>query len=170
MATDTLRRNRARSTVSIPSKTPGLLHHNLNLNSIWATILDFKSPFHFYASQAPNNSIEPTDFPAQALGLSLAMGNIFILLAFLAIICSWTNHPEIIKRYLLVVAVADLGHCYATYRAVGSEYFFNIGGWNDMIWGNVGVSLFLHVNRLATVSGVFGRISHVVHQKEGKSL
>lgn len=102
------------------------------------------------------------------------MGNIFILLALLAIICCWTKHPEIITRYLLAVAIADLGHCYATYRAVGSEDFLDIRGWNDVIWGNVGVSLFLHINRLATVGGVFGRIfsssaSSTAAVKDGKS-
>lgn len=132
---------------------------------IWAYIFNISSPFDYYASQAPNNPITLADFPAQALGLSLALGNIWLLLALLAVICSWTNHPEIIKRYLLAVALADLGHCWATYRAVGSDYFFNVSGWNDMIWGNVGVSLFLHVNRLATVLGVFGSISTPAQEK-----
>lgn len=157
MATRAIRHHRARSPVSRTNKKSHLAH--LKHLSIYAYILTITSPFEYYASQAPNSPITPADFPGQALGLSLAMGNIFVLLALLAVICSWTKHPDIIKRYLLAVALADFGHCYATYRAVGSEYFFNFGGWNDMTWGNVGVSVFLHINRLATVMGVFGNLS-----------
>jgi hypothetical protein len=62
------------------------------------------------------------------------------------------------RRYCLAVAVADYGHIYATYKAVGPEYFWNFAGWNDTTIGNVGVSVALNVVRLATVAGVFGRI------------
>lgn len=124
------------------------------------------SPFTYYAAQAPNNPITTADFPGQALGLTLALGNLHVLLALLAVICSWTKHPEITKRYLLAVAVADIGHIYATYRAVGSEFFLNFREWNDMVWANVGVVLFLLVNRMATLSGAFGKIARAAHHQE----
>lgn len=92
-----------------------------------------------------------------------------MLLALLAVICCWTKHAEIIKKYLLAVAVGDLGHIYATYRAVGSDFFFNVSEWNDMIWANVVVVLFLFVNRLATVAGVFGSISVSTQEKKKHS-
>jgi len=57
----------------------------------------------------------------------------------------------------MVVALADLGHIYAVYRVWGSV-FWDLGLWNDMMWGNVGVSTFLHVNRLATLLGLFGSV------------
>lgn len=55
------------------------------------------------------------------------------------------------------MGLADLWHLYATYRGVGSEYFWNVSGWNDMVWGNVGSSAFLNVNRWLTVLAVFGK-------------
>jgi hypothetical protein len=39
---------------------------------------------------------------------------------------------------------------------MGSAAFWDVSGWNDLVWGNVGASLFLHVNRWATVLGLFG--------------
>lgn len=35
--------------------------------------------------------------------------------------------------------------------------FWNFAEYNDLMWGNVAASAFLHVNRVATVLGVFGR-------------
>lgn len=114
-------------------------------------------PFRIFHSQAPNFPITEEAFIPQALGLTLQLNNVLLLLAPMALICCWTKHPEIAKWYLISVAVADLGHIYAVYKAVGPQYFWNFGEWNDMTWGNVGVSGFLHVNRLATVAGLFGR-------------
>jgi hypothetical protein len=74
----------------------------------------------------------------------------------LAIVCIWTNYRSVANYYLLAVALADLGHIYAVY-CVWGQAFWDLNQWNDMMWGNVGVSAFLHINRLATVLGVFGR-------------
>jgi hypothetical protein len=90
--------------------------------------------------------------------LTLQIGNVFALLAALAVICCFTTHPEIPKRYLFVVALADLGHIYSYYPALGSEAFWDVTQWNQMVWGGVGVSLFLHLNRLLTLAGLFGKI------------
>ena len=39
------------------------------------------------------------------------------------------------------MALADLGHIYAVYRVLGSETFWDVGQWNDMIWGKaVGIA------------------------------
>ncbi|KAF7527150.1 hypothetical protein G7054_g10569 [Neopestalotiopsis clavispora] len=66
--------------------------------------------------------------------------------------------PATARGYLAVVALADLGHIYASYAAMGPEAFWDYSGWNHMIWGNVGVSAFLHLNRLLTLLGVFGPV------------
>ncbi|KAL9532215.1 hypothetical protein SMMN14_04406 [Sphaerulina musiva] len=132
----------------------------------WASIIATTNPLTFFAAQAPHPTIVKNEaendnsnfFPPQAHALTLQIGNVFLLLAALAIICSWTTHKEIAKRYLVVVACADVGHIYAVYAAVGPQYFGNVTDWNDMMWGNVGCSLFLHVNRWATVAGWFGRV------------
>lgn len=57
-----------------------------------------------------------------------------------------------------MIALGDLGHIYSSYKVMGPEIFWNFNEYNDMMWGNIGVSAFLHVNRLATVFGVFGRV------------
>lgn len=75
----------------------------------------------------------------------------------MAVICCWTTNKSITRAYLISVVIADLGHIYGTYRGVGAEYFLDVAQWNDMTWGNIGGSLFLHINRLATLAGIFGR-------------
>lgn len=136
-------------------------HCNI-LYRIWAYITGLTSPLHFFTSQAPNPTLPPTTtFTPQAEALTLQLLNVLLLLAPMSLICCWTTNSTTTKWYLIAVAFADLGHVYATYRGVGYEYFVNPSGWNDMVWGNVGVSLFLHVNRWAAVMGVFGRVGVV---------
>ncbi len=86
----------------------------------------------------------------------LQTGNIYLLLAGLAILCCIFSSPQVARNYLLIVACADLGHAYATYAGLGEEMFFDVAKWNDMVWGHVGFSIFLFVNRVATAAGIFG--------------
>lgn len=104
------------------------------------------------------SSIAGHAVPVNGLGLTLQLGNVFALLAAIAIICTHTTHSEIIKRYLVVVAFADLGHIYAGYRTLGADVFWDVTQWNDMAWGNIFFSLFLHLNRWLTVAGFFGKV------------
>ncbi|KAF4971539.1 hypothetical protein FZEAL_9823 [Fusarium zealandicum] len=124
---------------------------------VWGYINFLQDPFQYYAAQMPGypSAIEHFTPPAQVL--SWQMGNIFPLLAAIAVICCWTKHGEVAVWYLIAVAFADMGHIYAVYRA-GPDYFLNVAEWNDMTWGNVGVSAFLNVNRWLTVLGVFGTV------------
>ncbi|KAF2444763.1 hypothetical protein P171DRAFT_472764 [Karstenula rhodostoma CBS 690.94] len=121
----------------------------LGWNAAW------NSPTTFVTGQLPTAPLTPV--PAAALILSHATGNIFILLALLAVLCTAiTRDARVAKYYLLFVAVGDLGHIYSSYKVMGPEVFWDFAAYNDMMWGNIGVSAFLHVNRLATVLGVFG--------------
>jgi hypothetical protein len=83
---------------------------------------------------------------------------VLLLLAFIAVICTFTHHPDIAKKYLFVVGLADFGHIYATYRGLGDDWFYTPGRWNTMVWANIGVSVFLNVVRWATLAGVFGTV------------
>ncbi|KAK3640154.1 hypothetical protein LTR56_005566 [Elasticomyces elasticus] len=124
---------------------------------IWAYVVLLRDPKQFYLDQVPHAPLaEVAGFTPQAELLVLLLGNVYVLLALLAVICIWTPYRSVATYYLLAVALADLGHIYATYSIWG-ENFWNLNQWNDMMWGNVGVSAFLHVNRLATVLGVFGK-------------
>ncbi|EME45213.1 hypothetical protein DOTSEDRAFT_112227, partial [Dothistroma septosporum NZE10] len=123
---------------------------------IWAYTTGMRDPVRFFSDQAPNHTLAPTCFNPQAEALTLQMLNVLLLLAPMALVCCWNINTPTTKWYLMSVAVADLGHVYATYRGVGRAYFITPAGWNNLVWGNVGVSAFLHVNRLMTLIGVFG--------------
>lgn len=97
--------------------------------------------------------------PAGALILSHTIGNVFVLLAGLAVLCTAiTREARVAKCYLVMVACGDLGHIYSSYVVMGPSVFWNFASYNDMMIGNVAVSAFLHINRLATVLGVFGKV------------
>ena len=87
------------------------------------------------------------------------LGNVYLLLALLAVICCYTTtDPKVARNYLVAVAIADLGHVYSTYVGLGWDRLIDIGAWNDMMWGSIGFSIFLCMNRVATLLGVFGSI------------
>jgi len=90
----------------------------------------------------------------------LQFGNVLLLLAALAVLCCFTAHPEISRRYLMIVAIADLGHIYSCYIGMGSRQFLDYANYNDMAWGSIGGSAFLFVNRILTVLGIFGQIKN----------
>lgn len=56
------------------------------------------------------------------------------------------------------MAFADYGHIWACYQGVGPEVFWDLGSWNDMLWGGVGVSAALNAFRWLTVLGAFGAV------------
>jgi hypothetical protein len=124
--------------------------------SVYAYTTLLSSPSIFYLDQVPSYPNSP--FTPQAELLTHHLGNVYLLLAGLAVVCTFTSSATTARNYLLVVALGDLGHIGAVYRVFGHAKFVDVGGWNDMTWGSVGVSAFLFVNRLATVGGVFGRI------------
>ncbi|KAF2280049.1 uncharacterized protein EI97DRAFT_108824 [Westerdykella ornata] len=118
----------------------------------------WNSPSEFVSRQTPSPSLSTT-VPDGALILSYTIGNVFILLGALAIVCTAiTRDPRVAKSYLLVVSIADLGHIYASYKILGPSVFWKFNDYNDMMWGNIGVSAFLHINRIATLLGVFGQL------------
>jgi len=119
----------------------------------------FSSPQSYHNAQVPSSTPNLTITPGTTI-ITLQLGNVFLLLAGLAVLCTFTPHPEIARWYLIIVAVADLGHIYSSYAGMGYAYFWDVASWNDMAWGNVGTSVFLCVNRIATVLGIFGQIKN----------
>jgi hypothetical protein len=128
---------------------------------IYAYITVIADPFRFFADQVPHHSLTQADFSPQALSMTMQIVNIFLLLAAIGIICCWTTHVSIVRWYLIAVALGDLGHIYATAVGMGPAAFWDVNGWNHIVWGNVGASIFLHVNRLATLLGLFGPLRDV---------
>jgi len=125
---------------------------------VWAYVITLSDPQQYYSDQAPQGLLSNHVFTPQSLSLTLQLGNVFLLLAAMAVICCFTTHSEISRRYLIAVALADLGHIYAIYSAVGDKVFWDLNQWNQMTASNVGVSVFLHINRLLTVAGLFGKL------------
>ncbi|KAK3307202.1 uncharacterized protein B0T15DRAFT_510502 [Chaetomium strumarium] len=126
---------------------------------VWAYIIGMGNPHEYLAKQIPGGSPSTTSFSPQAEGVTLQLINVFLLLAPMAVICCFSSDPATVKGYLFAVALADYGHMYATYRAVGEEVFFNTSLWNDMVWGGVAVNATLNVLRWLTLFGAFGRIA-----------
>lgn len=62
-----------------------------------------------------------------------------------------------LRNYLIALAIADIGHVYATYIAMGWDAFVDVGAWNALTWGNIGATGFLFVNRVLYFMGVFGQ-------------
>jgi len=114
-------------------------------------------PKKYYVDQVPRSPITSAAFTSNSLSLVLQLGNVLLLLAFMAAICCWTPHREVAIYYLIAVALADFGHIYAAYSALG-PMFWHVSQWNDLTWGNIGASAFLNINRWATVLGLFGRV------------
>ncbi|KAH8594086.1 hypothetical protein B0O99DRAFT_625929 [Bisporella sp. PMI_857] len=130
-------------------------------HSIYANIEAYTKPsglFTYYTSQAPHIAIKESQLSPQSLGLTMQLLNLFLLVAAVAVICCWTTDARITKRYLIAIALADYGHIWAAYKALGSDYFWNIAGWNLTTCGNVGVSVLLNLVRWATVLGLFGEV------------
>ncbi|KAI0202191.1 hypothetical protein F4808DRAFT_422271 [Astrocystis sublimbata] len=124
-----------------------------------AYVTTLQDPFAFYAAQAQNHELsasDPSSYPPQAQIVTLQLVNVYLLLAAMALICSWTTSARTARLYLAAVALADYGHIWACYVGVGLDLFLKPAEWNDMLWGSVGVSVFLNIVRLATLAGVFG--------------
>lgn len=122
------------------------------------TRLALLDPSDFLARQIPNGK-DPLSTSAEIIVLQV--GNMYWLLAALAVLICFFSTPKATRGYLLIVAVADLGHIWAVYQGMsrgsgGAAQFWDWRGWNDMVAGNVGVSLFLCFNRVTTVLGLWG--------------
>jgi hypothetical protein len=115
----------------------------------------------FITRQLPTSVLDPLNahVPQAALVLSYSIGNMFLLLAGIALLYTvLTRDARVTRCYLLIVACGDLGHIYASYKVIESSVFCDFGNYNDMMFGNVVVSAFLQINRLATLMGVFGKV------------
>ncbi|PYI27589.1 hypothetical protein BP00DRAFT_429143 [Aspergillus indologenus CBS 114.80] len=95
--------------------------------------------------------------PPQTISLAYQLGNLYGLLALLGLgLLRTTTEPAVIRRYLLALLVADVGHIAATGWAMGWARFGDVGGWNALTWGNVAVTAFLGVQRVLFLGGWLG--------------
>ncbi|KAL2261269.1 hypothetical protein VTK26DRAFT_4490 [Humicola hyalothermophila] len=128
----------------------------------WAYVTGIRDPASYFAKQIPgppgSGGSAAAAFPPEAASVTLQLVNVLLLLAPMAVVCCFSRDPATARGYLFAVALADYGHMYAIYRAVGHEVFFDVARWNDMVAGGIGVSAVLNVLRWTTLLGVFGPI------------
>lgn len=67
-----------------------------------------------------------------------------------------TTEPKVVRNYVIALAIGDVGHLIVTGLGLGWEGFLDVRGWNDMAWGNVGVTAGLLVTRVGYLMGLFG--------------
>lgn len=53
--------------------------------------------------------------------MTLQLVNVYLFLAAVAVICTWTPHASIARWYLAAIALADYGHIFACYVGVGLD-------------------------------------------------
>ncbi|KAJ5116226.1 hypothetical protein N7456_000574 [Penicillium angulare] len=111
----------------------------------------------FINGQTPHVSAPTTQHPS-SVALAYQLGNLYHLLFLVGVaVLHTTTEPKVIRNYLIGLAIADVGHVYATYIAMGWESFVDVGGWNALTWGNIGATGFLFANRILYFLGLFGK-------------
>ncbi|KAH6697063.1 hypothetical protein F5X68DRAFT_1870 [Plectosphaerella plurivora] len=111
-------------------------------------------PEWFIAEQAPLTA--PLVPSVHARVVALQLGNLYMLMAMVGLaVLSTTSEIKVVRNYVIALWVADLGHIYASYLAMG-DAFFDVARWNAMAWGNVGMTLFLCLTRSGWLLGLFG--------------
>ncbi|MCJ1452263.1 hypothetical protein MMC28_002605 [Mycoblastus sanguinarius] len=119
----------------------------------------------FVSTQLP--SVTPTALTATNRILALQLGNVYGLLAMIGVgILYTTTEPKVVRNFLLACAVADVGHLWVTYAVMGYRDFFDVGGWNSMGWGNIGVTAALFIARILYLVGAFGEDNVVKSTQE----
>ncbi|OAL43669.1 hypothetical protein IQ07DRAFT_579950 [Pyrenochaeta sp. DS3sAY3a] len=118
----------------------------------------YSDPISFITKQLPSSFTTPSPpIPASAILLSYTLGSLFLVLFLFSILCTLcARDSHVTKWYLVILACGDIAHLYANYRGMGREVFFGFGQYNEVMVGNVWVTVFLWVNRVATLGGVFG--------------
>ncbi|EKV18973.1 hypothetical protein PDIG_04700 [Penicillium digitatum PHI26] len=110
----------------------------------------------FIAGQTPT-IVAPATLHPSSIALAYQLGNLYSLLFLVGVgVCHATTEPRVLHNYLIGLAIADVGHVYATYLGMGWDAFADVAGWNALTWGNIGVTTFLFLNRIAYFLGIFG--------------
>ncbi|KAK6522077.1 hypothetical protein TWF281_002646 [Arthrobotrys megalospora] len=114
-------------------------------------------PEQFVAQQLPDTELAELT-PSGKL-IAWQTGNLFGIMAMMGIaILFATTEVAVVKRYLVVLLLGDLGHLMAVWWMMGSYEFFAAHRWSGFTWGNVGMTMFLALTRIGTLVGLFGAI------------
>lgn len=111
---------------------------------------------HFVSSQVP--SALPSALTPINRVLALQLGNCYGLIGLIGVgVLHATNEPKVVRNYIIACAIADVGHLWATYAVIGRQAFVDVGSWNDMAWGNIGITAALLVFRVLYLMGFLGQ-------------
>ncbi|KAB8236880.1 hypothetical protein ETB97_005749 [Aspergillus alliaceus] len=101
----------------------------------------------------PPESIHPS-----SVVLAGQLGNIYAVLGLISFLVLYSaDNPKVLRRYVMAYCFSDVNHLYATYRGLGWATFVDPWAWQNVLtWGNVGMTVFMLVNRVLFLLGVFG--------------
>ena len=126
----------------------------LSLAGFVAPILNTR---YFVSAQMPSR-LPAIPLTATSQVLALQLGNVYGLVGMIGVgVLYSTSEAIVVRNYLIACAIADVGHLYAIYHVIGHANFVDVRGWNQMAWGNIGVTAFLLLVRLMYFWGVFGK-------------
>lgn len=140
--------------------------NNTRVGGFLAPLLDTDN---FIAGQA--SLANPPELPHHPSTLALAyqLANIYGLVGLLAFgVIYGSSELRVLRNTVLALAVADVGHLYATYAAIGLESFLDVASWSSVAWGNIGFTGFLFVNRVAYLLGLFGSGAAAIEEDRKK--
>lgn len=91
------------------------------------------------------------------LALNYQLANIYGLVGMLGLgVIYGTSELHVLRNAVIALAIADIGHLYATYVAMGPDLYLDVVNWSPVAWGNIGFTAFLFINRIAYLLGLFG--------------
>jgi hypothetical protein len=136
--------------------------NNSLVSELIGAYIAYSDPSAFVTSQLPlppSAALIAPAAPQTAVILAFSLGSLFLMLGAMNVLCTVvTRDVRTTRYYLALLACGDMGHLYANYLGMGREVFWDFGAYNDVMMGNVYITLFLLVNRVATLAGVFGRM------------
>lgn len=112
---------------------------------------------NFVNQQIPSTPLS-TPLTATTRILALQLGNIYGLIGMLGIgVLYSTSEAKVVRNYLLACAIGDVGHLWFTYVGMGHDAFVDVQGWNQLGWGNIGITLFVFFIRVLYLAGFLGK-------------
>jgi hypothetical protein len=134
-------------------------------------------------AQVPTTPLLPITTNTHVVALQL--GNVYLLMAFIGIAVLYTTKESaVVRGYIFALLLGDIGHLYVfttiadgavklmwtsramTHYGLGFTAFTDVRNWNDMAWGNIGITSFLMFARAAYLLGLFGKDRLPVAEKK----
>lgn len=112
---------------------------------------------NFIAGQTSLSNPPALPHHPSVLALNYQLANMYALAGMTGLCVVYgTSELRVLRNVVVALAIADVGHIYGTYAAMGPGPFFDVSSWSLVSWGNIGFTAFLFVNRIAYLLGIFG--------------